>query len=101
MPSVCRFCHGVLFLYHRLLKSSFKPEFLSSTERKYCFEEQGKPNCLLVLGDFHIFPTIKVNVDQQLFGFALKEIQKEEIQRHDRTRLRKTIKDLVCITVFH
>ncbi len=32
--------------------------------------EQGKPNSLLVLGDFHIFPTIKVNVDQQLFGYT-------------------------------
>ncbi len=44
-------------------------EFLSSAERKCYFEEQGKPNSLLILGDFHIFPTIKDNVDQQLFGF--------------------------------
>ncbi len=44
-------------------------EFLSSAERKCYFEEQGKPISLLILGDFHIFPTIKVNVDQQLFGY--------------------------------
>ncbi len=44
-------------------------EFLSSAECKCYFEEQGKPNSLLILGDFHIFPTIKVNVDQQLFGY--------------------------------
>ncbi len=44
-------------------------EFLSSAERKCYFEEQGKPNSLLILGDIHIFPTIKVNVDQQLFGY--------------------------------
>ncbi len=44
-------------------------EFLSSAERKCYFEEQGKPNSLLILGDIHIFPTIKVNVDQQLLGY--------------------------------
>ncbi len=38
-------------------------EFLSSAELKCYFEEQGKPNSLLILGDFHIFPTIKVNVE--------------------------------------
>ncbi len=26
MPSVCRFCHGVLFLYHHLLKRCFEPK---------------------------------------------------------------------------
>ncbi len=30
---------------------------------------RNKENQLLTLGDFHIFPTIKVNVDQQLFGY--------------------------------
>ncbi len=40
-------------------------EFLSSAERKCYFEEQGKPNSLLILHEFQIFPTI--NVDQQLF----------------------------------
>ncbi len=44
-------------------------EFLSSAECKCYFEEQGKPNSLLILCDFHIFPSIKVNVDQQLFGY--------------------------------
>ncbi len=44
-------------------------EFLSPAERKCYFEEQGKPNSLLILSHFHIFPTIKVNVDQQLFGY--------------------------------
>ncbi len=44
-------------------------EFISSAERKCYFEEKGKPNSLLILGDFHIFPSIKVNVDQQLFGY--------------------------------
>ncbi len=46
-----------------------RSEFPSSAERKCYFEEQGKPNSLLILGDFHIFPTIKVNVDQQLFDY--------------------------------
>ncbi len=44
-------------------------EFLSSAESKCYFEEQGKPNSLLILCDFHNFHTIKVNVDQQLFGY--------------------------------
>ncbi len=76
MPSVCQFWHGVLFLYHHLLKS----EFLSSAERKCYFEEQGKPNSCWSSVTFNIyiyfffysfffFSTIKVNVDQQLFGY--------------------------------
>ncbi len=32
-------------------------EFFYSAERKCYFEEQGKPNSLLILCDFHIFPT--------------------------------------------
>ncbi len=44
-------------------------EFLSSAERKCYFEEQGKPNSFLILGNFRIFPSFKVNVGQQLFGY--------------------------------
>ncbi len=47
-------------------------KFLSSAERKCYFEEQGNPE-LLVLGDFHIFPTIKVNVDQQSVWLPIQQ----------------------------
>ncbi len=62
----CRFYFYTIIYSKVVLNLS---EFLSSAERKCYFEEQGKPNSLLILGDFHIFPTIKVNVDQQLLGY--------------------------------
>ncbi len=50
------------FIYS--LKSCFKPEFPSSAKYKYYFEAGGKPNSCWS----SVFP-VKVNVDQQLFGF--------------------------------
>ncbi len=45
-------------------------EFLSSAEHKYYFEERGKPNrCWSSVTSIVFFYSIKVNVDQQLFGF--------------------------------
>ncbi len=69
MPSVDSV---MVFYFYTIIYSNVVlnlSEFLSSAERKCYFEEQGKPNSLLILGDFHIFPSIKVNVDQQLFGY--------------------------------
>ncbi len=43
----------------------FKPEFHSSAKHKRYFEEGGKPNSCWST----VFPTVKVNVDQQLFGY--------------------------------
>ncbi len=45
----------------RLHQSCFKPEFPSSAKHKCYFEEDGKPNSVVPY-------TVKVNVDQQLFG---------------------------------
>ncbi len=47
------------------LKSCFKPEFPSSAKHKRYFEEGGKPNSCWST----VFPTVKVNVDQQMFGY--------------------------------
>ncbi len=45
LSSVCQFCHRVLYLYHHLLRSCFKPEWVfSSAEHKCYFEKRGKPN---------------------------------------------------------
>ncbi len=46
-------------------------EFHSSAKHKVSFEEGGKTKQLLVHSDFHsiFFPTIKVNVDHQLFDY--------------------------------
>ncbi len=45
--------------------------FLSSAEHKCYFEEGGKPNSCwsTVTSIVFFFSTIKVNVDQQLFGY--------------------------------
>ncbi len=52
------------FIYS--LKSYFKHEFPSSAKHKRYFEEGGKTKQLLV----HSVPfTVKVNVDQQVFGY--------------------------------
>ncbi len=51
------------FIYS--LKIYFKPEFHSSAKHKRYFEEGGKPNSCWST----VFPTVKVNVDQQLFGY--------------------------------
>ncbi len=61
----------MLFYFYTIIYSKVVlnlSEFLSSAEHKCCFEEQGKPNSLLILGDFHICPTIKVK-SGQLFGY--------------------------------
>ncbi len=57
------------FIYS--LKSCFKPEFPSSAKHKRYFEEGGKPNSCwsTVTSTVFFFPTVKVNVDQQLFGY--------------------------------
>ncbi len=46
-------------------KSRFKPEFPSSAKHKRYFEEGRKPNSCWST----VFPTVKVNVAQQLFGY--------------------------------
>ncbi len=53
------------------LKSCFKPAFPSSAKHKHYFEEGGKPNSCwsTVTSIVFFFPTVKVNVDQQLFGY--------------------------------
>ncbi len=51
------------FIYS--LKICFKPQFPSSAKHKRYFEEGGKPNSCWST----VFPTVKVNVDQQLFGY--------------------------------
>ncbi len=47
------------------LKTCFKPEFPSSAKHKRYLEEGGKPNSWW----FTVFPTVKFNVDQQLFAY--------------------------------
>ncbi len=61
--------HFYTFIYS--LKSCFKPEFPSSATHKRYFEEGGKPNSCwsTVTSIVFFFPTVKVNVDQQLFGY--------------------------------
>ncbi len=56
-----------MFYFYTLIyfKSCFKSEFPSSAKHKRYFEEGIKPNSRW----FTVFPTVKVNVDQQLFGF--------------------------------
>ncbi len=51
------------FIYS--LKICFKPEFPSSAKHKHYFEECGKPNSCWST----VFSTVKVNVDQLLFGY--------------------------------
>ncbi len=55
----------VLFVYLNLLKSYFKPEFPFYAKHKRYFEEGGKPNRCWSSVSY----TVKVNVDQQLFGY--------------------------------
>ncbi len=59
MPSV------MVFYFYTIIYSKVVLNLSEFAERKCYFEEQGKPNSWLILGDFHICNTIKVNVDQQ------------------------------------
>ncbi len=67
MPSVCPFCHGVYFYTITYSKVFLNLNFFLLLNVNAIL--WNKENQLLTLGDFHIFPTIKVNVDQQLFGY--------------------------------